>query len=124
ASGGDWDFEQIGFNNGLQLIADRALPSSTVLCSNDRIAIGLLAAAYQRGLRVGRGDGCALRVAGHDDHPWSKFTCPSLTTVAQDYESIATKSVQVLFELINDETRAHERHEYLFEGKLVMRSSA
>ncbi|MGI9521610.1 MAG: LacI family DNA-binding transcriptional regulator [Hyphomicrobiaceae bacterium] len=124
ASGGDWDFEQIGFNNGLQLIADRALPSSTVLCSNDRIAIGLIAAAYQKGLRVGRGDGCALRVAGHDDHPWSKFTCPSLTTVAQDYESIATKSVQVLFELINDETRSHERHEYLFEGKLVMRSSA
>jgi hypothetical protein len=33
--------------------------------------------AMRRGLRVGRGEGCALRVASHDDHPFSRFTCPS-----------------------------------------------
>ena len=123
ASGsGGWDFEQIGLDNGLRLISERALPSNTVLCSNDRIAIGLIAAAYQKGLRVGHGKECALRIAGHDDHPWSRFTCPPLTTVAQDYESIATKSVEVLFDLINGANI--QRHEYLFDGKLILRSSA
>ncbi|HRX34838.1 MAG TPA: LacI family DNA-binding transcriptional regulator [Aestuariivirga sp.] len=122
SGGGGWDFEQIGLENGLRLISERALPTNTVLCSNDRIAIGLIAAAYQKGLRVGHGKECALRIAGHDDHPWSRFTCPPLTTVAQDYESIATKSVEVLFDLINGVN--NERHEYLFDGKLILRSSA
>ena len=119
-----WHFEQIGLDNGLRLIAERALPSNTVLCSNDRIAMGFIAAAYQQGLRVGHGEGCALRIAGHDDHPWSRFTCPPLTTVSQDYAAIASKTVDVLFDLINGDEPPDGRLEYLHEGKLIMRSSA
>lgn len=123
-SGGDWNFERIGLEQGTQLIAERRLPSSTVLCSNDRLAIGMIAAAYQAGLRVGLGSGCALRVAGHDDHPWSKFTCPPLTTVSQDYQSIVQRSTQLLFEMTEGEHIKSERQEILFDGKLVMRDSA
>jgi hypothetical protein len=75
-----WDFEGVGYAHGLRPIAGRGLPSNTVLCSNDRLAIGFLAAAHERGMRVGRGPGFALRVAGHDDHPRSRSTCPALTT--------------------------------------------
>ena len=123
-AGGDWEFEQIGCEEGMRLIEERALPTDTVLCSNDRLAIGLIAAAYQKGLRVGHGPGCALRVAGHDDHPWSQFTCPPLTTVSQDYKAIAERSVEILFELIDGAKPAGERPEELFEGSLVLRSSA
>ncbi|MBV7396417.1 LacI family DNA-binding transcriptional regulator [Mameliella sediminis] len=126
AKGGGWDFEQIGLEEGSRLISQRALPTNTVLCTNDRLAIGLITAAYQNGWRVGRGEGCALRVAGHDDHPWSRYTCPPLTTVSQDYKSIAEHSLQTLFAVLegrSDELGA-ERPEYLFEGKLVLRSSA
>ncbi len=123
-AGGDWEFEQIGCEEGMRLIEERALPTDTVLCSNDRLAIGLIAAAYQKGLRVGHGPGCALRVAGHDDHPWSQFTCPPLTTVSQDYKAIAERSVEILFELIDGAEPAGERPEELFEGSLVLRSSA
>ena len=49
---------------------------------------------------VGIGPGCDLRVAGHDDHPLSRFTCPALTTVAQDYEALAARSLELLFDLI------------------------
>ncbi|MBX2886353.1 MAG: LacI family transcriptional regulator [Granulosicoccus sp.] len=122
--GGGWQFEQIGLENGLKLISQRLLPSNTVLCSNDRIALGFISAAYQQGLRVGRGEGCAMRIAGHDDHPWSRFTCPPLTTISQDYNAIATKTVEVLFDLINGEEPSGGRAEYLHEGKLVMRASA
>ena len=123
-AGGDWEFERIGCEEGMRLIEERALPTDTVLCSNDRLAIGLIAAAYQKGLRVGHGPGCALRVAGHDDHPWSQFTCPPLTTVSQDYKAIAERSVEILFELIDGAELAGERPEELFEGSLVLRSSA
>ncbi len=123
-AGSDWDFERIGFEEGVRLIEERSLPSDTVLCSNDRLAIGLIAAAYQKGLRVGRGPGCALRVAGHDDHPFSQFTCPPLTTVSQDYRAIARRSVEILFKLIDGVEPTGERPEELFEGRLVLRSSA
>ncbi len=123
-TGSDWNFERIGRSEGVHLISERALPSDTVLCSNDRLAIGLIAAAYQKGLRVGHGPNCAIRIAGHDDHPWSRFTCPPLTTVSQDYRSIANRSVEVLFDLIDGKGNHDERPEELFEGKLVLRDSA
>lgn len=122
--GSGWDFEKIGLEGGVRLITERSLPSETILCSNDRLAVGLIAAAYQQGLRVGHGPGCALRIAGHDDHPWSQFTCPPLTTVSQDYTAIAERSVEILFELIEDGKLKGARPEVLFDGKLVLRSSA
>ena len=122
--GAGWEFERIGYEEGVRLISARALPSNTVLCSNDRLAIGLIAAAYQKGLRVGHGPNCALRVAGHDDHPWSQFTSPPLTTVAQDFSAIAEKSVETLFDLLKNGSDNSERPEFVFDGKLVLRSSA
>lgn len=122
--GSTWDFEEIGYLGGMKVIEERRLPSDTILCSNDRLAIGLLSAAFEKGLRVGRGTGCALRIAGHDDHPFSRFTCPPLTTISQDYSAIADCSFEALIDLINGEGDAADRKTTLFEGKLVMRSSA
>jgi len=124
AEGDGWDFEEIGFREGSRVITERTLPTDTILCSNDRLAIGLLSAAYQLGLRVGLGPTCALRVAGHDDHPFSRYTCPTLTTVSQDYTSIAAKSAETLFKLIESDQNETSRTVTLFEGKLVMRGSA
>ncbi len=122
--GKDWEFEQVGYTEGKRLIDEHRLPSRTILCSNDRIAIGLLAAAYELGIRVGRGYGCALRVAGHDDHLWSQYTAPALTTVAQNYASIAEHSVETLFQIIDSGERIPERASTLLEGRLILRESA
>lgn len=122
--GDQWDFEAIGYAGGTRVIETNRLSGNTVLCSNDRLAIGFLAAAYEKGLRVGIGADCDLRVAGHDDHPFSRFTCPSLTTVAQDYDAISGRSVETLFGLIDSDTPSNLRTDTLFDGRLVMRSSA
>ena len=122
--GDQWDFEAIGYAGGMRVIAEKRLSGNTVLCSNDRLAIGFLAAAYEKGLRVGIGADCDLRVAGHDDHPFSRFTCPSLTTVAQDYDAISDRSVETLFRMIDSDTPSDLRTDTLFDGRLVMRSSA
>lgn len=124
AEGQGWEFEEIGFREGLRVVRDRNLPTNTLLCSNDRLAIGVLSAAYEAGLRVGIGEGCDLRIAGHDDHPFSKYTCPTLTTVSQDYAAIAKKSAAVLLERIEAKESDDSRQETLFDGRLIKRASA
>lgn len=122
--GAGWNFEEVGFVEGGRILTTQQVRTNTVLCSNDRLAIGLLSAAYENGIKVGLGTDAALRIAGHDDHPFSRFTCPSLTTVSQDYDAIAARSVETILALVDSEERMQVREETLFQGKLVMRGSA
>ncbi len=119
-----WEFEQIGLEEGTSLLSSNKIPSSTILCSNDRIAIGMIAAAYQLGLKIGRAHGASIRIAGHDDHPWSRFTCPSLTTVSQNYDEITQQSFDCLFDMIHKGQEPEKRNETLLPGRLILRQSA
>lgn len=121
--GTGWSFEEIGYEQGKIILSKGGLPSNSVFCSNDRLAIGFLSAAFELGFTVGRGDGDALRVAGHDDHPFSRFTSPSLTTVSQDYQAISKSSVETLLLAIEDRSSVSSTVN-LYEGRLVMRASA
>ena len=122
--GEGWAFEEIGRRGALKALAEGSLPTNTILCSNDRLAIGFLSACYERGVRVGRRDDCDLRVASHDDHPFSRFTCPSLTTAAHDYAAVSDTAVETLFRLIESGGRFAERTETLYAARLIMRESA
>lgn len=123
-TGSGWNFEEIGYLEGLRLFAGKPLPTNTILCSNDRLAIGLLSAAYESGRKVGLAGDADLRIAGHDDHPFSRFTCPGLTTVSQDYDAIAQRCIETVLSLIDSQGPTGQREETLFEGRLVMRGSA
>ncbi|MGR3376254.1 LacI family DNA-binding transcriptional regulator [Salipiger abyssi] len=124
AEGSGWNFEEVACAEAGRMMAARRLPTDTVLCSNDRLAIGFLAAAYEHGLRVGIGHGHALRVAGHDDHPYARFTCPALTTMSQDYESIARQSLDLLLSIIGAGQRPGSKECTHFDGTLILRKSA
>jgi LacI family transcriptional regulator, repressor for deo operon, udp, cdd, tsx, nupC, and nupG len=115
-----WEFERIAFEEASAVIKSGVLTGGTVLCANDRIAFGVMAAACQSGLAVSRV--AALRVAGHDDHPLSKFTCPPLTTVAQNVERLATDSLECLMQEISG--GANTAVDHRLEAKLIMRGSA
>jgi len=120
-----WSFEEIGHSVATRLLAGGGFPTATVLCANDRLAIGVLAAAYSAGMKVGIEPGSELRVAGHDDHPLSRFTCPALTTVAQDYQGLAARSLEMLFDLIEGRRSETANPEHsLLEARLMMRASA
>ncbi|RIX97778.1 LacI family transcriptional regulator [Aureimonas flava] len=99
---GDWDFERFGHEAMRMAIEAGEAEGRTILCANDRLAFGALAAAWQAGLRVGRGAGCDLRIAGHDDHPLSRYTCPPLTTVAQDFDEIGRRAVGILLRRMSE----------------------
>lgn len=122
--GEGWEFEDIGFRGASRLLADGRMQGQTILCSNDRLAIGVLSACYEAGLRVGLGADAALRVASHDDHPFSRFTSPSLTTVAHDYDAVSNKAVEILIDMTEAGGDLGQRTEFLFAARLVLRSSA
>ena len=122
--GEGWAFEEIGRQGGFEIIAEKEIKTDTVLCSNDRLAIGFLSACYESGLRVGRDEGADLRVASHDDNPFSRFTCPSLTTAAHDFASVAEKAVETVFQVIEAGGHLADRQETLFPARLVIRNSA
>ncbi len=54
--GDGWRIEEIGYLEGRKALVCKAFKTGTIFCSNDRLAIGLLAAAYELGIRVGRSE--------------------------------------------------------------------
>ncbi|WP_413990043.1 LacI family DNA-binding transcriptional regulator [Labrys okinawensis] len=116
-----WEFEAVAFEHTAKLLSRGPLPTNTILCATDRTAFGVMAAASEHGLAVGR-EG-QLRVAGHDDHPFSRFASPSLTTVAQDGHKMATLALKMLIGRIVEEANEGE-NAHLLEAQLRMRNSA
>ncbi|WEK49390.1 MAG: LacI family DNA-binding transcriptional regulator [Candidatus Kaistia colombiensis] len=123
----DWRFEDIAFEEAQRVLRGAGFPTRTVLCANDRCAVGVMAAAFQHGLRIGREPGCDIRIAGHDDQPHSRYGCPPLTTVAQDFDQLAQAAVSILLDRVEREDDGDGNHppqQVRLEGKLVMRASA
>ncbi|WP_254016850.1 LacI family DNA-binding transcriptional regulator [Mesorhizobium escarrei] len=121
-----WDFEKFGFDEALRILKRQGFSTRTVLCANDRVAFGVIAAAYQLGLKVGHGADCDLRVAGHDDHPLSRYACPPITTVAQNYSEIGRLAIELLLERLDEKSPAAKRENgrILLNAELMLRSSA
>jgi DNA-binding LacI/PurR family transcriptional regulator len=120
-----WDFERHGHEVAIPFLS-KGRSSTTVLCANDRIALGVQLAAWEAGITVGRRPGATLRVAGHDDHPFARYGCPPLTTVSQDVTSIAQRAMQQLMERIGESLyeTSNAKCSNLMPGQLVLRESA
>jgi DNA-binding LacI/PurR family transcriptional regulator len=119
-----WHFEAHGEAVMDEFFSRGVYTESSILCANDRLAIGALRAAARHGLAPGRGPKGGLRIAGHDDYPLCPFTVPSLTTVAQDFEAIGRTAVSRLIEMIGGINVGGGPQIHLFEGVLKLRESA
>ena len=96
-----WQFERFGFEVMDVHFGQGHYNDATILCANDRIAIGAIRAANTHGLISRSGASPqALRIAGHDDHPLSRYIYPSITTVAQEVVGIGADSVRLLLDRI------------------------
>ncbi len=123
-----WDFEKYAFDKTTRILKEGAFPRKTILCANDRIAFGVVSAAYQSGVKVGRGEDCQLRVAGHDDQPLSRYMCPPLTTVAQNYNEIGRLAIELLFNKLGEnqdsKTELPAGSRILLNAEIKLRMSA
>ena len=74
-------------------LADQLDPSTTaVFCGNDQMAMGLIHALVDSGLRVPDD----MSVTGFDDIPESAHMLPPLTTVRQDFPAVGELAVELL----------------------------
>jgi DNA-binding LacI/PurR family transcriptional regulator len=116
------DYERYGYERFLTLPPERLAGVRTILCPNDRVALGLLAAANRLGLTVGPGPDHDLRVASHDGQRFGAFAAPSLTTSAQNTKAIAEIVAQTLVGLENGGQVPES--DVLLDGMIVFRDSA
>ncbi len=100
----------------LQRLADP--DCSLVVCANDAVAVGVLRAARDAGLRVPDD----LSVIGFDDVPWADFVEPGLTTVRQPLAALGRNAVTTLHARIADPERP--LHRETLPVTLVERRSA
>jgi DNA-binding LacI/PurR family transcriptional regulator len=119
----DWDFEKVAFEETARMLREGGFPTRTVLCPNDRMAFGVLAAMYEAGLKVGYGPDCDYRVAGHDNQRFTAYTSPPLTTVSQDCEEMGRVALRMLLDHIAGDDPVTSRR-VLLTGALVLRKSA
>jgi LacI family transcriptional regulator len=105
-------FREGGYRAAQQLLTLKPLPTA-ITCINDLTAIGVLHAASERGLVVGRD----LAVAGFDGIEDAEHTSPPLTTLNQPLYAIARNLVKMLVSSIQnlpvDEPRIRVRPELL-----------
>lgn len=115
-----WDFEEYGYHRMKAMFERGLCTDSTILCANDRLAMGVLLAANEHRLFAG---GTGFRVAGHDDHPLAAFVWPTLTTAAQNTLEIGRSAFSMLLDYDTDygETKARSQ---LLPAQLILRDSA
>jgi len=90
---GDWSSAS-GYLAGQEIARNQKI--TAVFVANDQMALGVLQALQQSGLRV-PGD---ISIVGFDDVPEANFFLPSLTTVRLDFAEIGHRCVERLLEMI------------------------
>lgn len=112
--------EDLGFEGGVQggQMLLRQEPRPTAICADgDLTAAGVLAAAYEAGLRVPDD----LSVTGYDDFLAARLTHPPLTTVRVPLDEMSQTAAALLIEMINGHMPA-EIHTHV-PLRLVIRQS-
>jgi LacI family transcriptional regulator len=108
--------EEGGYRAAERILRSRPRPSA-VFAANDSMAIGLLSAFRERGLRIPDD----IAVAGFDDVPIARFTSPPLSTVRVPIAELGLIAARRLLQVLEGKDSGVD-HES-FGAKLVVRGS-
>lgn len=92
---GDWSAAS-GYAAGRALAAEGE--ATAVFAANDDMAVGLIRALLEAGLRVPED----VSVVGFDDIPVSAYVTPPLTTVRQPFDAVAREGLRLLVRAIEE----------------------
>ena len=92
----DWTAES-GYLAGQEIANDPSI--TAVLVANDSMALGVIGALAERGIRVPQD----VSIAGFDDMSEARFFQPSLTTIRLDFNEVGRLAVERVFRLISGE---------------------
>jgi LacI family transcriptional regulator len=102
---------EAGRRAGLDLTCLPA-PPTAIICSNNRMLLGLMRAIGERGLACPD----QLSVIGFDDYAWTEHFTPRLTVVAQRTYEMGAKAMEMLL----DRMRQPAAKEGLAPGSIVL----
>ncbi|MGZ0148049.1 LacI family DNA-binding transcriptional regulator [Kribbella sp. WER1] len=95
------EFKATGAHRAALELLAQAEPPDALLIANNAMAVGVLQALQERGVRVGREVG----VVTFDDAPWAALVDPPLTVVAQPAYELGAAAARLLLARIADNTR-------------------
>jgi LacI family transcriptional regulator len=94
----------VGFAQGYESAARVLATSATaVLAFNDLVAVGLLNALTERGIRVPE----EISVVGFDDIPFARYLTPPLTTASVPVTELGRHAWQRMWDLLNSRPPGH-----------------
>jgi DNA-binding LacI/PurR family transcriptional regulator len=101
---GNWTAES-GYEAARKLVAQHWGEYSALVAANDQMALGAIRAFEESGIKIPR----TISVVGFDDIPEAAFFRPPLSTVKQDFATLASSSVECLMTQINESSSGRLR---------------
>jgi LacI family transcriptional regulator len=98
-------------------LLDAGDPATAITCASDTLALGVLRALAERGLRAGRD----VAVTGFDNSPAAALTTPGLTSLRQPLDDVARHLITAVEDMLAGATT---RRQTLLAPELVVRESS
>ncbi len=111
---GDFSVES-GYAAAKRLLGQAAAPTAA-FCFSDQMALGMLAACRDLGIRVPED----FSIVGFDDLASSRYLNPPLTTISQPMREIGMRAVKLLLAIIEGVDVPHQQ---TLEFSLMLRGS-
>ncbi|MGQ4513302.1 substrate-binding domain-containing protein [Streptomyces sp. DW26H14] len=108
-----------GRDAGARLLGTQPLPTG-VFCANDLLALGVLQALYEAGVRVPED----VALVGYDDIEFAGAAAVPLTSVRQPARRIGALAAGLLIEETGERAEGHEHRRIVLEPELVVRASS
>ncbi len=106
--------ERSGYEKAKKILTSKKFDG--VFCMNDLVAIGVLKAAKEMGIRVPED----LKIIGFDDTELCEVVTPPLSSIHQPIEEMGRAAARALLKMIEGEESTRS---YLFSPSLIVRSS-
>lgn len=105
-----------GYRMTKQLLAEKQLPDA-IICANNYIAMGCVAAVQEQGLRIPDD----LGILAFDDYPFSQFVDPQLTVVDINVRDLGNQAAKSLMDIIRHPNMQIQT--YVTTSNLIERNS-
>ncbi len=110
------DYHETGGQDALNALLAKKNAFTAVVCANDDMAAGAMAAAHERGMALPD----ELSVVGFDDAPISRYVYPRLTTVHYPIADMSRMAARWVLKHVYDQQHDVQQ---VFEPRLVERDS-
>jgi LacI family transcriptional regulator len=112
------DYHETGGSEALIRLFDKGIDFSAVVCANDDMAAGAMAAAHDRGLKLPE----ELSIVGFDNAPISRYVYPKLSTVHYPITDMSHMAARWVLQNVYQQENLDVRQR-VFEPSFIARDS-